>query len=217
MGLRRAYVEFIQRSVDATLGGLDGLKMLELGNQRLRRRDGFSERTGKAYYEKRGVEHVSLDFNGEDGAVALDLSVPIDKPEWDGYFDIITNSGTTEHVEPYAAQYTCFANLHRWVRPGGIMVHIVPAVEGLATTRRWHGHCNNYYSADFFTMLARENDYELVASEVVNHLRAACVRKRGDGPFMADSGTFLAQVTRKEGGKSYAPGRRSLWARLFGR
>lgn len=217
MGLRRSYLTFIRTSVESTIGAFDGTRMLELGNQRIARRAFAGARTGKAYYTRLGVEHTSLDFNGKDGAVPLDLSVEIDKPEWAGHFDIITNSGTTEHVEPFEAQYTCFKNLHAWLKPGGIAVHIVPAVEGLETTDRWTRHCNNYYSAAFFEMLARENDYELVASTVINHLRAACLRKSSDAPFMGDRSLFLSFVTRKEGGIDYSRPRPSLWKRLIGR
>jgi hypothetical protein len=217
MGLRRSYLDFIEASVESTIGHFAGTHMLELGNQRIARRAFAGARTGKAYYTRLGVAHTSLDINGKDGAVPLDLSRDIDKPEWAGYFEIITNSGTTEHVEPFEAQYTCFRNLHKWLKPGGVAVHIVPAVEGLATTDRWTHHCNNYYSADFFEMLARENDYALVASTVINHLRAACVRKLSDAPFMTDQALFLQHVARKEGGIDYSRPRPSLWRRLIGR
>lgn len=217
MGLKRSYIDFIRESVESTLGGFGGTRMLELGNQRIARRAMIGARTGKAYYTDLGVEHTSLDFNGKDGAVALDLSVAVDKPEWHGYFDIVTNAGTTEHVEPHDAQYTCFANLHEWLKPGGIFIHIVPAVEGLASTNRWDKHCNNYYSAAFFEMLARENDYALVASRVINHLRVACLRKCSNTPFMLDRGLFLEHVTRKEGGIDYSRPRPSVLKRLLGR
>ncbi|MEX0900455.1 MAG: class I SAM-dependent methyltransferase [Gammaproteobacteria bacterium] len=217
MGLRRSYLRFIRESVESTIGGFAGKRMLELGNQRIARRALVGARTGKAYYTALGVYHTSLDCNGKDGAVPLDLSVDIEKPEWEAHFDVITNAGTTEHVEPFEAQYTCFRNLHRWMRPGGIQVHFVPAIEGLETTDRWTNHCNNYYSAAFFEMLARENGYELVASTVINHLRAACVRKVSGAPFMDDRALFLRHVSREEGGIDYSRPRPSLWRRLIGR
>lgn len=203
MGLRRAYIDYIEESVAATLGGVQGRRMLELGNQRIRRSQRIPERTGKAYFSNRGAEHTSLDFNGKDGAVALDLGQLHDLPEWQGRFDIITNCGTTEHVEPFAAQYTCFTNLHNWLKAGGIMVHIVPGAEELNTTGRWRGHCNNYYSQRFFEVLAELNGYELVSNRVVNGLRAACLRKREDRPFTTARDALLQHITRKEGGIVY--------------
>lgn len=203
MGLRRAYLDFIQQSVDATIGGFDGKKMLELGNQRISRSQGIRERTGKAYFTKLGVDHTSLDFNGKDGAVPLDLSQLIDKPEWQGHFDIITNSGTTEHVEPFETQFDCFTNLHNWLKPGGIIVHIVPAREELEATGRWENHCNNYYSKEFFEVLARGCGYEVVSSTVINDLRAVCLCKKEDRPFMTDRDAFFENITRREGGIVY--------------
>jgi SAM-dependent methyltransferase len=203
MGLRRSYLDFIQDSVAATLGSLQGREMLELGNQRIARRQGIREKTGKAWFTQQGARHTSLDFNGKDGAVALDLSQRIDRPEWSGHFDLITNPGTTEHVEPHAAQYECFANLHDWLKPGGIVVHIVPGIEELESHGRWKNHCNHYYSARFFADLAAANDYELVASTVLNDLRAVCLRKCSDRPFASDRQALLAGITRREGGIVY--------------
>jgi hypothetical protein len=203
MGLRREYLDYIEESVRATLGDLRGRQMLELGNQRIPRSAGVAARTGKAYFTQLGAVHTSLDFNGADGAIALDLSQRIDKPEWNGLFDIITNAGTTEHVEPYAAQYECFANIHGWVKRGGIVVHIVPSIEELAANGRWRGHCNNYYSQRFFERFAAVNGYELVSTRVIRELRAACLRRLVEQPFETDRAAFLQHITRKEGGIVY--------------
>ena len=66
----------------------------ELGNQRMKWN---RHRTGKVYLTDKGVlEHVSIDMNGQNGALKLNLGAPIDK--WRNYFDMVTNYGTTEHV-----------------------------------------------------------------------------------------------------------------------
>lgn len=209
MGLKREYLEFIERAV----GSFEGKRMLELGNQRISRRARVGARTGKAYYTALGAAHTSLDFNGKDGAIPLDLSQPIDKPDWRGHFDVITNAGTTEHVEPFAAQYVCFRNLHEWLKPGGVFIHIVPAIEELDASGRWMNHCNHYYAAAFFEMLARENDYELLESTIVNELHAAALRKRSDAPFMTDRAEFERTITRREGGLDYTRPQ-PLWSRV---
>lgn len=204
MGLRLEYLEFIEEC--AKTAGVDfrDKKMLELGNQKLSRSARrFRKRTGKEYYTRRGVTHVSIDLNGKDGALRLDLSQIIDRPEWLNYFDIITNAGTSEHVEPYEAQYNCFKNLHDWLRVGGIAIHIVPCVEELESNGRWRNHCNNYYSRPFFEELAVQNSYTIVASERINHLGCVCFSKDRDVPFMADVDGFLKNITRREGGKVY--------------
>jgi len=203
LGLRRSYLQFIEDAANRTLGEFRGRRVLELGNQRIGRREGIRERTGRDWFTNRGAEHIALDFNGKDGAVALDLSRRIDRPDWRGHFDLITNAGTTEHVEPFAAQWECFANLHDWLRPGGIAIHIVPGIEELQARGRWQNHCNNYYSAQFFADLAAANDYALVASTVLNDLRAVCVQKRSDRPFASERAALLAGITRREGGIVY--------------
>lgn len=109
------HIEFINACVDAWLGGLRGKSMLELGNQCILNSycgKTFSPRipfkSGKEYYSRLGVAHTSFDLNGRDGAERVDLSRSLELPQRFGPFDFVTNSGTTEHVEPYEAQYTCF-------------------------------------------------------------------------------------------------------------
>jgi hypothetical protein len=63
--------------------------MLELGNKTGRR-----GRSYKRHFEALGIRHVSVDLNGKDGALPLDLRKPLGL----GRFDVVTNIGTTEHV-----------------------------------------------------------------------------------------------------------------------
>ncbi|MFC2157979.1 methyltransferase domain-containing protein [Acidobacteriota bacterium] len=165
MALRPAYLKFIHDCIDATLMDVDEKYILELGNQHIIHiNTDIKEKSGKAYFTNRGFFHTSIDLNKKDGALPLDLSQVHDIPEWYNRFDIITSSGTTEHVEPYEAQYECFTNLHNWLKPGGIIVHIVPRVEELETK----GSCNNYYSERFYQMLCEKKNNKLIAAEVIN-------------------------------------------------
>lgn len=69
---------------------IDGItSMLELGNKRWGKRTPY-----KPYFEGLGIRHVSVDLNGCDGALRLDLRKPLGL----GRFDMVTNFGTTEHV-----------------------------------------------------------------------------------------------------------------------
>jgi SAM-dependent methyltransferase len=191
-----------------TLGELPGKTMLELGNQHIsdenrRACPGILERTGKQYFENRGVKHTSIDLNAEDGALPIDLSRPIGRPDWRHSFDIVTNAGTSEHVEPFEAQYECFRNIHACLKPGGIAVHIVPSAEGLSAKGRWRDHCNNYYSRRFFDTLAEHNAYRVVSFQFMDELILTCLQKTEDRPFMADRSAFLEPITRREGGIIY--------------
>lgn len=202
MGLSSDLLSYIDRGVEQTLGSLRGRRLLELGNQRIIDPE-IRERTGKEYYERRGVQHTSFDLNGRDGAIRVDLSRRSTNPRWHHGFDVVTNPGTTEHVEPYEAQYECFWNIHDWLEPGGICIHIVPDVHQLDAHGAWAGHCGNYYSREFFEMLAESNGYALANPQIIRGMICVCLRKERDVPFMDDRHKLLSQIARRGGGKVY--------------
>src|SRR5207244_13656123 len=83
------HIQFINDCMTHNLGGLEGKRMLELGNQDILNTfwgktfaPKLSEKQGKQYYSRRRVEHTSIDLNGRDGALKMDLSRPFDRPEW---------------------------------------------------------------------------------------------------------------------------------------
>ncbi len=202
MGLGPSYIEYIEESVAATLGDLRGTRMLELGDQEIDH-DQIPERTGKEYYQNRGVDHTSFDLNGRNGARRVDLAMPIRETPWLSAFDIVTDSGTIEHIEPFQAQYVCFMNVHNCLKRGGIAIHLVPDIDELERHGHWKGHCNNYYSHEFFALLAELNRYSLVSSKTIHGLRCVCLRKNDDLPFTQDREALLAAIARKEGGEVY--------------
>lgn len=198
MGLERSYIDYIEDCVHAALGELAGKRMLELGDQVIGESGPISELTGKEYFENRGVLHTSFDLNGKHGALWVDLSKPIRNPKWLGAFDIVTNSGTSEHVEPFGAQYECFMNIHICLRQGGIAVHLVPDIVELEQRGRWKNHCNYYYSHEFFTLLADLNGYDLLSSKVIDGLRCVCLRKSSDVPFTQDRDSVVAAIAQRK-------------------
>ena len=202
MGLNDVYIAFIDDCINTSMKNFRGKKMLELGNQIIRKGN-ISEKTGKEYYKNRGVIHTSIDLNGEDGALKIDLSKQFMDKKWSNGFDIITNSGTTEHIEPKKAQYIAFMNIHNWMKVGGIAVHLVPDINELEINGKWRKHCNNYYSMNFFEILAYENNYELKSLKIINGLVCACLKKMQDNPFMNDEYKFLNAIVRKKGGIVY--------------
>jgi len=137
-----------------------GIKMGELGNQKILSKgpNGKEINRGpaKEIFSEKGVEHISFDMNGKDGALALDLCQPIPE-EWIGYFDIVTNYGTTEHVEN---QYQVWKNIHDLVRVGGAIVSSIPHVG------YWKKHCPYHYSPSFPSILANANGYEVSYEEI---------------------------------------------------
>lgn len=137
-----------------------GVKMLEYGNQLYRGKNApFA--TAKEYFESLGVFHVSIDKNGKDGALPLDLRQPlcgIGEP-----FDIVTNFGTTEHVKK--EQYQPFKTMHDMIRPGGLMFSVVPEIGFLAE------HGNFHYTKKFFELLAATNCYGIHLLQSEEHFK----------------------------------------------
>jgi SAM-dependent methyltransferase len=122
MGLRKETISYIHAMVNMVGFKLEGLRMCEFGNQHLK--DGYKGfSTAKKYFESLGVYHISIDLNGKDGALALNLNTEIDFKKL-GQFDVVTNMGTSEHVQN---NDQCFENIHNLCRDGGIMIHLVPA------------------------------------------------------------------------------------------
>jgi len=202
MGLSENLVGFIDENIAAYLAPRSRTCMLELGNQGILG-DFTPARTGKEYYTRRGFEHVSVDLNGKDGALRVDLSRPFKRAEWRGRFDVITNAGTSEHVEPLMGQYHCFRNIHESLRGGGLAIHAVPSARELRERGAWKGHCNNYYSEAFFRLLADRNGYSVLAMQFWNGLLCVCLRRDTGQGFMDNPDELLGAIERREGGRVY--------------
>jgi len=115
----------------------EGCSILELGNQEMNLAESQSI-FAKEYYSNLGYEHTSVDQNGRNGAIEVDLGKPI---SFIGKFDIITDFGTTEHV--YNA-YECLANVVKHTKDGTIIIHKNPK------TKNFPGHGNHYFTLKFW-------------------------------------------------------------------
>lgn len=151
------------------------LKLWEFGN-------GFRYIAKDYFLKIKNVkEHISMDMNGKDGAKVIDLRKPVNLSIV-GNFDIITNFGTSEHVESIWPddQYMAFKNIHDMCKKNGIMYHQVPKADnwqppasGLPSP-----HCPYYYYEEFFEKLALENGYEIYMNKSWNHDMAPIKRAR---------------------------------------
>jgi len=178
---------------------LSGLRIAELGNQRVREDilGRGHEIPAKVLYELFGAHHVSFDRNGKDGALPVDLSQPIPE-EHRGEFDLLINFGTSEHVvagavnvspryDPVLAQYWCWWNIDAMCAPGGRMLHQIPEVGA------WPRHGQFHYTmprvmalADacgYDVPIARRYEYqESWGARRLKHTLLLCFRK-GAGTF----------------------------------
>ncbi len=127
---------------------LDGIhSIFELGNKR----------TGagivyKRVFEAAGFRHVSVDWNGEDGALKLDLRKPLNL----GTFDMVTNFGTSEHVE--GNQDVVWKNMVDACDK--ILICSTP----MPGDWTWHGIY--YPTVDFYRQLAALNGFTIERSDI---------------------------------------------------
>lgn len=125
---------------------LDAETMLELGGK-------WCSQAGVTYksvFEDMGIQHISVDWNGEHGALALDLRKPLDL----GHFDVVTNFGCSEHVD---RQDGFWANVHRAVKVGGLYVGQTPYPDG----QSWQWHGDYYVTEKFYEEFARLNGWKI--------------------------------------------------------
>ena len=122
---------------------LAGTTMLELGNKK------NGGRTYKAFFEAMGYHHVSVDWNGQDGALKRDLRLPLGL----GTFDMVTNIGTSEHVSD---QLGVWRNIVEACHERSVLICTTP-YPGDWT---WHGDW--YPQSEFYSQLAERNGFEIV-------------------------------------------------------
>ena len=199
MGIKTESLKLILAHVSDSGRSKNGfsVRICELGNQHLKFSDptlapylrdlGFGSEitTGKQLFIAMGMDHVSIDLNGKDGALEYDLCSPV--PEnMHGSFDIVTNLGTSEHVP---CQYNCFKNIHDLAAAGSVMIHVVSANPS-------HGGWN--YDEGFFYALAEANDYKVllapsIRSKIKDH-HVSCVLGKEDREEFVNRGDFMQPV-----------------------
>lgn len=193
MGLRKAHLLYFFEMFElAGYDKFDGLKMCELGNQSIKVSGmEYSKsknmppcKTGKELFTRIGFQHTSIDINGKDYALPIDLTKPIQNIELLSYFDVLTNSGTTEHVSD---QFECFKNIHNLCKEGGVFIHMVPSVKyrNTSPSGRITSHGLYSYSFDFFHHLAVSCGYKVLDARVIRMLVCVTMQKTNSRPFIS--------------------------------
>ncbi|RJQ68727.1 MAG: class I SAM-dependent methyltransferase [Desulfobacteraceae bacterium] len=162
--------------------------MYELGNKK---NNGVPY---SVFYKRKGIDYTSIDLNGLDGALALDLNEHVDLPAR----ELVANIGTSEHVRD---QKILFQNIHNL--SSSRMVHWVP----LALKHPEHGYWG--YDEDFFTELAKLNNYIVEKLYIEKsfkswHLVCCAFKKRVAGSvFKWDKRLHITLNVNGSGGISY--------------
>lgn len=159
--------------------------MLELGNKRAR-----GQRSYKIAFQRLGIRHVSVDLNGHDGALKLDLRQPLNL----GTFDVVTNFGTSEHVSDQAAVWR---NMVEAVRLDGILVSHTPH-------SGWTNHGIFYPTVSFYVDLAMLNGFafergpEITTTKPGDTLCWARMRRIMELPFKMPGPALIRQVAKSD-------------------
>jgi hypothetical protein len=127
---------------------LVGTSMLELGGKQ------DAGRVYKPWFESLGFRHVSVDINGEFGALPLDLTKPLGL----GTFDMVTNIGTTEHVseDNWDGQVACWRNILAAMHIGSVLICDTPK-----GPHGWKDHGMWHPTLKFYSELARLNGLDV--------------------------------------------------------
>lgn len=141
----------------------------------------------KVYFQQiPGVIHTSVDINGNNGAIALDVRKPMIDILSERY-DVITNYGFTEHVgegesesDLILNQYLAFKNMHDVASIGTLFVHYVPPLN------QWRAHGVCGYENEFFTGLIAANGYGHVLAPLLHATNTlTAFVKQSDTPFIS--------------------------------
>lgn len=167
---------------------LQELNVIELGNIIIKNCLGVQGKLpAKIWFQNHNIkQHISIDINGKDGALKLDLGTPLKQFN---NFDLCTNCGTAEHVEDI---YQCYENIHNFTKLNGIIVNYGPLSTHAFKHSLWG------YNLHFPYEMAIENNYELIYQDIKipikgrnpnpidNALICWIWRKLEDSPFMTE-------------------------------
>ena len=104
--------------------------------------------TYKAWFESLDYRHISVDWDGQYGAIKRDLRSPL----WEefGQFDMVCNIGCSEHVSD---QRAVWENVHMLTKVGGVYVGQCPYYDG----KSWWWHGEWYPTEAFYESFADLN------------------------------------------------------------
>src|SRR5262245_28299036 len=173
-----------ERGVDA-----DALRSLR-GQRRgtKARHAGGAPMTADFYRAAGFSRYEAIDINSRYGSHVMDLNKDLDRDYgFSQQYDLVVNTGTSEHVFNQAA---FLRNAHNLTRPGGLMLHVVPF-----TGYTNHGFYN--YQPGLFYDLAAANGYQVVRVRLADRDREL-LDLNVPSDLAAHFGSFLGLATPNE-------------------
>lgn len=215
MGIRAKSLQFINDAISKLES--DQVSICELGNQHIKGSgvdlalqtieydNNFRPNIipAKHYFQAYGYQHTSIDLNGEDGALKIDLNKNL-PDEYIGKFNIITDIGTGEHVSD---QYMLWKNKDLLCDKNGIIVNCLPLVGC------WPNHCEYRYSEEWFKSFCDKFKYEIIdlrTDKVGSDKMVMCSYK------ITNISTFFPKETFENFPIDYKPNPNSNDKKLYG-
>jgi predicted SAM-dependent methyltransferase len=142
MGITKQSLYRFNQIINKSIKNKSECTLLELGHQETYENLGFKYL--KDFISQEYGNYISLDLHNNHGVTVFDLSQYSPNSF---SVDIITNFGTTEHVEYEEGQYNCWSNMHSWLKIGGIAIHHIPELGS------WINHCRYFTDFNFYKNL----------------------------------------------------------------
>ena len=150
-------------------------------NNKFSELDGFTQGVGKEgdiiskeYFDAMGYNHTSIDLNGKEGSLPLNLCNPIIIEQT---ADLLLDCSTSQHVEN---QYQCFMNAFNLTKIGGFIIHVLPK-KGF-----WPNHSQYKYTIQFFIELCNKMKYKIIEKDDQGNLVDICMQKTKDSILITE-------------------------------
>ena len=125
----------------------------------IREKDSQTPRVEQFYRALGFSRYDAIDINSKYQSLVMDLNRDLDTSYgFRNAYDLVVNTGTSEHVFNQAA---FLRNAHNLARPGGLMAHVVPFTGYIN-----HGFYN--YQPNLFYDLASANGYSVVRFQMAD-------------------------------------------------
>jgi len=143
--------------------------------------NGFTQGVGKQgdiiskeYFQALGYNHTSIDLNGKEGSLPLNLCTPIMIEQ---SADLLIDCSTSQHVEN---QYQCFMNAFNLTNIDGYIIHVLPK-KGF-----WPNHSQYKYTIQFFIELCNKMKYKIIEQGDQDNLVEICIQKTEDSILISE-------------------------------
>lgn len=162
------------------------MDLIELGDQDLLSDETHPPTKFRYEFQNKFRSWRTLDLHG-DGVEIFDLSIISGQKNC---ADVLTNYGTSEHVELEVGQYNCWVNIHNFLKIGGIALHVLPL------PGEWPNHCRYYYDLNFFKCF-EQFGYKIEELQIIWSKQILCKLRKIEGKTFMPYEKFMQIISFK--------------------